>query len=610
MPTVWPILFAAIFGDAIKWFAYWRLERGIKLQPLDRLLSSQTLGSTLVTIIIHRSVGLVASFLLAIWSLSPLGSQAVLRVLTVETPTAAAIGNLSYADPGLAELWDGTGPFCCESGSDERFRTIIGVYNSALFRPDIATQYNKKSQQYNRAISMLGGPERAGRDLALDAWGNIRIPALHRLDGYDPLEPDKWIDIPPDQPQVLNYSSLIGLSYRGIPSDFIGNTTMTVNQSYHRFQCSPWVIEHPDQHPDRRSPWLDKHYPTITSFAFNKSLTSYFDIMKDGLHGKGSTYFFAATPGPFKFDTTTQPGNPKIPLDQRHLLLGSRGRLDTNDTDSILSFTSSAIKTEYIQASISCRSFGTSNKRICAVDRMRRNPSPLYPELVTAFESSTLASHFSMRWPGALEGGYHAQSATLTETFLLDPATKLGNGDSVKLALPVLSKLPVDVFEDRLGLLVNTFFRATTRYSSTLGLIEDLFNETLPADVLEAGTHRVEGEMSYFTSPIYVLSTTWMVIYFVSASMLAVAAVAAFFLRFSCRAPEVLGSVVSMTRDSEFFQDVVRGESSTRAGSEVSKELARSSVMLGDVWGDRSVGRIALMPAGMGQRVKVNRLYE
>lgn len=60
----------------------------------------------------------------------------------MEGRTATAVGNLSYTDPGLTDLWDGEGPFCCgASGVAERFRTIIGVYNSALFRPEIATQY-------------------------------------------------------------------------------------------------------------------------------------------------------------------------------------------------------------------------------------------------------------------------------------------------------------------------------------------------------------------------------------------------------------------------------------------------------------------------------------
>lgn len=45
MPTIWPIIFAAIFGDAIKWFAYWRLERGIQLRVCNYI--RRTCGSPL-----------------------------------------------------------------------------------------------------------------------------------------------------------------------------------------------------------------------------------------------------------------------------------------------------------------------------------------------------------------------------------------------------------------------------------------------------------------------------------------------------------------------------------------------------------------------------------
>lgn len=177
---------------------------------------------------------MATTLLLVLWSFSPLGSQAFLRVITLELRPATATGSVSYVDPGLAEYWDPSGPFCCTSGTSERFRTIIGVYSSALFRPDIGTQYNKPSKQYDHTISLLGGVERAGRELAVDAWGNIRIPALHQLDGYDANNKFEWVHIGQDS-GVLNYSSLIGVIYRGIPPDFEGNTTMLVNQSYHRF---------------------------------------------------------------------------------------------------------------------------------------------------------------------------------------------------------------------------------------------------------------------------------------------------------------------------------------------------------------------------------------
>ena len=179
----------------------------------------------------------ITVLLMAIWLFSPLGSQAFLRVLSTEIPTAINEGNVSYVDPGPPEFWDDVGPFCCASGFNEDLKTTSALYSANVFRPDIGTQYNSGDlEQYDRIILSLGGPQRAAQDLAVDAWGNIRIPAIHHLAGYKEGLSD-WIDIPQDS-GVLNYSSLIGFIYRGIPSDFEGNTSMLVNQSYHKFSVS------------------------------------------------------------------------------------------------------------------------------------------------------------------------------------------------------------------------------------------------------------------------------------------------------------------------------------------------------------------------------------
>lgn len=193
--------------------------------------------------------------------------------------------------------------------------------------------------------------------------------------------------------------------------------------------------------------------------------------------------------------------------------------------------------------------------------------------------------------------------------FLLDPGTKIGNGDAVKNNLQILSRVPIETFSNRLNLLVNTYFRSSTRYSSTVGLLDDLFSETLKPGTLAAGTARVDATMTYLLPPIYVLNKVWISIYFLSAAMLVAAAIAAFFFRWKCCAPEMLGFVTSMTRDSEFFKGFNTGENSTKAGPDVSEKLAKTRVMVGDAWPNETEGRIALMPAGEGQRVRIGRFY-
>ena len=71
----------------------------------------------------------------------------------------------------------------------------------------------------------------------------------------------------------------------------------------------------------------------------------------------------------------------------------------------------------------------------------------------------------------------------------------------------------------------------------------------------------------------------------------------------------MLGFVTSLARDSEYFRGVTERENSTRVGPDVSKELAGTKVLVGDVWADGPVGRIALMPMGLGRAARTGRYY-
>jgi hypothetical protein len=64
-----------------------------------------------------------------------------------------------------------------------------------------------------------------------------------------------------------------------------------------------------------------------------------------------------------------------------------------------------------------------------------------------------------------------------------------------------------------------------------------------------------------------------------------------------------------MARDSEFFREFAGENNSRKVGPDVSERLVKARVMVGDAWSDAAVGRIALIPAGKGRRVKLGRFY-
>jgi hypothetical protein len=76
-------MFAAIFGRFLTSLTAWRLERGVDVAAVEYLTGSRTVFGAISTPfrlrIFHRTLPL----LLALWSLSPLGGQASIRVVSL-----------------------------------------------------------------------------------------------------------------------------------------------------------------------------------------------------------------------------------------------------------------------------------------------------------------------------------------------------------------------------------------------------------------------------------------------------------------------------------------------------------------------------------------------
>ncbi|KAK8072680.1 heterokaryon incompatibility protein-domain-containing protein, partial [Apiospora saccharicola] len=79
-PTVFSIMYATIVGRACKSIFAWRLERGANIGTLDLLAGSTSLPSAVVTHATLRLFTVISPALILIWALSPVGSQASLRV--------------------------------------------------------------------------------------------------------------------------------------------------------------------------------------------------------------------------------------------------------------------------------------------------------------------------------------------------------------------------------------------------------------------------------------------------------------------------------------------------------------------------------------------------
>ncbi|KAF2658976.1 hypothetical protein K491DRAFT_689580 [Lophiostoma macrostomum CBS 122681] len=107
-PTIYPLIFAGVAGRCIRNLAQRKAEIGTTIEVLEKLVGSQSLVSTVSSAFALRSFNALSIYLLLLWSLSPLGGQSSLRLLS-ETNTAIFDNSVAYcASPDSATFMDGT----------------------------------------------------------------------------------------------------------------------------------------------------------------------------------------------------------------------------------------------------------------------------------------------------------------------------------------------------------------------------------------------------------------------------------------------------------------------------------------------------------------------
>ncbi|KAF6824630.1 hypothetical protein CMUS01_10157 [Colletotrichum musicola] len=210
--TAFPILFASIIGRLMSESARWNLEQGNSLGLLEQLMGSRTVGSTLVTLFTLRTLNLLAAALLCVWVFSPLGAQAILRMLD-STPSI-------NPNPAVISYFDTRAPvpswLALTQGSDTADGPI---------RPTVAT--------IATLYTCLVGTPKANKVDTMDLWGNVRISFLA------PVADDAWRDV--SNISADGYSSLTG-----VPIHYLGNGNATFSlESSHAYLTCPNATKFP-----------------------------------------------------------------------------------------------------------------------------------------------------------------------------------------------------------------------------------------------------------------------------------------------------------------------------------------------------------------------------
>jgi hypothetical protein len=260
----------------------------------------------------------------------------------------------------------------------------------------------------------------------------------------------------------------------------------------------------------------------------------------------------------------------------------SNGRSEARDEMKVVFYTSHnltlcTVSTEYVDSLVECSRATQNTELACSVRKMRYTPDHNKSNL-TALDFG-MTRYVLKDIPFTIASSHSYQPSTL-EKWLRNPSTSFDS--EYEFSPEWFAQVPMNVLSNRLTMVLNTNILA-------------MFNGTIMVGgdaIQDEKWGNTTGTWTEYTAPVYSINKTWFSLYFVSAFVLLICAVANIVLRSLIYAPDFFGSISAMTRDSPFFD--VPTPASGMDGTERSRLLQDKWVRIQDVSPEKGVGRIAL----------------
>jgi hypothetical protein len=224
--SAWPIVFAAVVAQCFKAWATFKVERGIKLMELEQLVGSSSFASAIKQPVLLRRLDLLTLALFAVWCLSPIGSQALLRVYTLDRQqvnTTATVNLVPNYGPNRLFTSSNNTVFWKEPLYSELLQ-LVSTYYVAAMTPD-GTNEEPTSDVYLHPIMLARGGPDLGLGWNAQAYGAMLTYPLsvlrNDLGEDDDLSSTKTSVASPKS-ETLNFK---------------------VPYSYFNFTCAPWQIK-------------------------------------------------------------------------------------------------------------------------------------------------------------------------------------------------------------------------------------------------------------------------------------------------------------------------------------------------------------------------------
>jgi len=219
--SAWPIVFAAVTAQVFKAWATYKVERGIKLMELEQLVGSNSFGSAIKQPFLLRRMDLLTLLLLAVWCLSPLGSQALQRTYTIDHALVNATMPVLYLDM--------TGP--------NRFFSFQYLAQNIHAN----SQYDIMQKMTNLYLATFL-PASPSQNPDEDYWNHPRAVWLDSNKAIDAPSATSFYGIP-----LILTKPVFGVDY--MPTDGPTQTNLRwervnfpVTSSYFDFQCGEWSV--------------------------------------------------------------------------------------------------------------------------------------------------------------------------------------------------------------------------------------------------------------------------------------------------------------------------------------------------------------------------------
>jgi hypothetical protein len=563
-PTIYPILFAAVIGRALKSITFWKLERGGRIGTLDRLLGSMTIVQTVLTQVQTGSLSVLGLLLIAIWSLSPLGGQASLRIIDSAIRSSSTTWMLQYVD----------------TRSNPLDTKVTGVDTTSQFVPvDVLF-----------GAAMLGSL--SNPLFSVDNWGNMKVPRIESLDSST-ADAQGWYPVP-QLNSSDDFASLIGIPLSMVSHGSNITTSFNIETSYWTLSCPVFEDLYVALNLTEYSIW--NHYDSTVA-----ELTAAMDQFEQpGLMAAYNTTCGSANVYLFSIDlhNASLPWDSPVNTRPRHITY-----MDDNNDHGHWVAANCTIRTTYVEVSAACSSGS------CTATDIRSSRKTHAPETYTPFDDydntysydwkDSAFYWFSLHFAQALSSG-SSDTATPYQNFIIDPQNPF-NGS---IETPITTVVSNATFALRLSQLLNTYWMAILAPNA---IPKGLRNTNLAADAGDADTSLLNTTATE-TRDMLVLkcNVMWFVILMLSSIVTVFIGLCGLIAALCRLGPDIGFNISSLVKESPFVDQT--SVATTLGSTDRSILMKDWYAKIGDVAAEDEVGYIAI-GSGNVANLQRGRLY-